>query len=58
LELNSLKPGGIARAWLHGDYYGNITSGTSDFTTSVSTYNDGSNAGHFQQQVVATLSIP
>jgi hypothetical protein len=58
-ELNSLKPASIVSAeGFIGDYYGNITSGTTDITTSVSTYNDGSNAGHFQQQVVATLSIP
>jgi hypothetical protein len=58
-ELNSMKPGGIGRTeGFIGDYYGNITSGTTDYTTSVSTYDDGSNTRHFQQQVVATLSIP
>jgi hypothetical protein len=59
-ELNSMKPGGIGRTeGFIGDYYGNITSGTTDYTTSVSTFNDnGSNPRHFQQQVVATLSIP
>ncbi|HEX9096936.1 MAG TPA: sialidase family protein [Candidatus Dormibacteraeota bacterium] len=60
-ELNSLKPAGIGAAeGFIGDYYGNITSGRTDFTTSVSTFNDSSNSnsGHFQQQVVATLSIP
>jgi hypothetical protein len=58
-QLNSLKPAGIGAAeGFIGDYFGNITSGRTDYTTSVSTYNDGSNLGHFQQQVVATLSIP
>jgi hypothetical protein len=59
-QLNSLKPAGIGAAeGFIGDYYGNITSGTTDFTTSVSTFNDnGSNPGHFQQQVVATVGIP
>jgi hypothetical protein len=57
-QLNSMKPGGIGRAeGFIGDYYGNITSGTTDFTTSVSTFNDGNNPGHFQQQVVATVGI-
>ena len=41
-----------------GDYFGNITSGKVNLTTSVSTYDDGTNPGHFQQQVVAALAIP
>lgn len=59
-QLNSLKPSGIGVAeGFIGDYYGNITSGTVDYTTSVSTFDpDGSNSNHFQQQVVATLNIP
>jgi hypothetical protein len=58
-ELNSLKPAGIgATEGFIGDYYGNITSGRTDYTTSVSTFNDGHNSGHFQQQVVATVGIP
>jgi hypothetical protein len=58
-QLNSMKPAGIARfEGFIGDYYGNITSGTIDYTTSVSTFDDGSNPNHFQQQVVATLTIP
>jgi hypothetical protein len=57
-ELNSMKAAGIGRAeGFIGDYYGNITSGTTDFTTSVSTFDDGSNPGHFQQQVVATVGL-
>jgi hypothetical protein len=58
-QLNSMKPAGIGRAeGFIGDYYGNITTGTVDYTTSVSTFDDGSNPNHFQQQVVATLTIP
>jgi hypothetical protein len=58
-QLNSLKASGIGRfEGFIGDYFGNITSGSTDYTTSVSTYDDGSNPGHFQQQVVASLAIP
>jgi hypothetical protein len=58
-QLNSLKPAGIGAAeGFIGDYYGNITAGRTDFTTSVSTFDDGTNPGHFQQQVVATVGIP
>src|SRR5579859_6878293 len=58
-QLNSMKPDGIngARGFI-GDYYGNITAGTVDYTTSVSTFDDGTNPGHFQQQVVAAVAIP
>lgn len=41
-----------------GDYFGNVTDGSSDISTFVSTYNDGTNPNNRQQQVVATLSIP
>jgi hypothetical protein len=41
-----------------GDYFGNITDGTSDVSTFVSTYDDGSNPAHYQQQVVAKIAIP
>jgi hypothetical protein len=58
-QLNSMKPAGIGRfEGFIGDYYGNITSGRTDYTTSVSTFDDGSNPNHFQQQVVATVGIP
>src|SRR5215470_446125 len=36
-----------------GDHFGNITDGTTDVSTFVSTYDDGPNAAHYQQQVVA-----
>ena len=41
-----------------GDYFGNDFAGTTNLTTSVSTYNDGSNPLHYQQQVVATVAAP
>jgi hypothetical protein len=58
-QLNSMKPSSIgATEGFIGDYYGNITSGSTDYTTSVSTFDDGTNPNHFQQQVVATLTVP
>jgi len=41
-----------------GDYFGNITAGSFDYTTTVSTFNDGTNPAHYQQQLVARVSIP
>jgi len=41
-----------------GDYFGNITSGSTNYTTSVSTYNDGSNPNNQQQQVIAIAAVP
>jgi hypothetical protein len=41
-----------------GDYFGNTTGGSFDYTTSISTYDDGSNPNHYQQQVVASVAIP
>jgi hypothetical protein len=41
-----------------GDYFGNDASGTNDVFTFVSTYNDGTNPAHHQQQVVATATLP
>ena len=58
-ELNSMKPYGVgSRVGFIGDYFGNVTSGSIDYTTSTSTYDDGTNPGHFQQQVVAAVRIP
>jgi hypothetical protein len=58
-QLNSMKPSSINRArGFIGDYFGIDTAGTTVYTTSVSTYDDGSNPRHFQQQVVASLTIP
>ena len=41
-----------------GDYFANITAGSFDYTTTVSTFDDGTNPAHYQQQVVARVSIP
>jgi hypothetical protein len=41
-----------------GDYFGNDFAGTIDYSTFVSTYDDGSNPQHYQQQVVASVAIP
>jgi hypothetical protein len=41
-----------------GDYFGNTISGTTDYSTFVSTYDDGTNPAHYQQQVVAKVPVP
>lgn len=41
-----------------GDYFGNAFAGSTDYASFVSTYDDGSNPQHYQQQVVARVSIP
>ena len=45
-----------------GDYFGNTTgpsaTGTLDYSTFVSTYDDGTNPAHYQQQIVATVGVP
>ena len=41
-----------------GDYFGNDIAGTADYSSFVSTYDDGSNPHHYQQQVVAKISVP
>jgi hypothetical protein len=58
-QLNQPKPSspGSTEGFI-GDYYGNITSGSTDYTTSVSTYDDGSNGSHYQQQIIATVAVP
>jgi hypothetical protein len=58
-QLNSPRPAGIPSSeGFIGDYFGNATSGSTDLTTSVSTFDYGSNPNHYQQQVVATIAIP
>jgi hypothetical protein len=59
-QLNSMKPHSFSAAeGFIGDYFGNIADGTTDITTSVSTFDDGgTNSDHFQQQVVAKVAIP
>jgi hypothetical protein len=41
-----------------GDYFGNEFAGAVDYSTFVSTFDDGSNPKHYQQQVVAAVSLP
>jgi hypothetical protein len=41
-----------------GDYFGNTSAVGKTFTTSVTTFDDGTNASHHQQQVIAILTIP
>ena len=41
-----------------GDYFGFDTAGTTAFFTFVSTYDDGPNPHHYQQQIVASVAIP
>ncbi len=45
-----------------GDYFGNAVaptaSGAVDHTTSVTTYDDGTNPGHLQQQLVSAIAVP
>ena len=41
-----------------GDYFGNTSGGSAEYTTSVSTFDDGSNPNHYQQQMVANVAIP
>src|SRR5258708_5256954 len=62
-QLNSMKPSGIGRyRGFIGDYFGVDTAVVNDktmvYTTSVSTYDDRSKPTHYQQQVVAILTIP
>jgi hypothetical protein len=63
-ELNSAHYSRASRdKTFIGDYFGNTTGpngsgGSIDYTTSVSTYNDGSNPEFRQQQIVATVAVP
>jgi hypothetical protein len=50
------SPGGVTT--FIGDYFGNDASGPADVFTFVSTYDDGTNGGNHQQQVVATVATP
>jgi hypothetical protein len=58
-QLNAPHPGrpGGEETFI-GDYFGNITSGSTDYSTFTSTFNDGSNPSNQQQQVVATIAVP
>ena len=41
-----------------GDYFGIASGSGMSYTTSVTTYNDGTNPSRYQQQVIAILAIP
>jgi hypothetical protein len=41
-----------------GDYFGVISANGTLLTTSVSTYDDGKNPAHYQQQVIGIVAIP
>jgi hypothetical protein len=45
-----------------GDYFGNVVApvpgGAVNYATFVSTYDDGANPGHHQQQIVAAVRVP
>jgi hypothetical protein len=58
-QLNSPHPGTpTGTETFIGDYFGNVADGSTDVTTFVSTYDDGTNPHHYQQQVVAKVAIP
>lgn len=62
-QLNSPHPDGLnSPVTFLGDYFGNATgptpSGTADYTTSVTTYNDGTNPNNQQQQLIAQVAVP
>jgi hypothetical protein len=58
-QLNAPHPGSATGLQTFiGDYFGNITGGSTNWFSFVSTYDDGSNPSHRQQQVVARLAIP
>src|SRR5437870_2987379 len=41
-----------------GDYFGNDFAGTTNLSTSVSAFDDGTNPQHYQQHVIASVGIP
>ncbi len=58
-QLNAPHPHCICSSGTFiGDYFGNTSGGSTEYTTSVSTFDDGSNPNHYQQQVVASVPIP
>ncbi len=62
-QLNSPHTGSASgESTFIGDYFGNTTgpsaAGMLDYSTFVSTYDDGTNPAHYQQQIVATIPVP
>jgi len=57
-QLNSPHPRcASCRRTFIGDYFGNTFGGLTSYSSFVSTYDDGTNSAHYQQQVVASLKI-
>ncbi len=58
-QLNAAHPGSASgEETFIGDYFGNITGGATDYSSLVSTFNDGTNPTFRQQQIVAALAVP
>ncbi|HET9847170.1 MAG TPA: hypothetical protein VFR68_01275 [Candidatus Dormibacteraeota bacterium] len=64
-QLNGPHPGSaVGEETFIGDYFGNITAGSIDYSTFTSTYNDTTlpanqqNPSNQQQQVIATVAVP
>jgi hypothetical protein len=61
-QLNSPSESATGNPTFLGDYFGNTVaqtaSGAVDYTTSVTTYNDGGNPANRQQQLVAWIPVP
>jgi hypothetical protein len=58
-QLSAPHPGCICgRGTFIGDYFGVASNGTSTYTTSVSTFDDGSNPNNYQQQIVSSIATP
>jgi hypothetical protein len=62
-QLNSPHPGCAAcLTTFIGDYFGNdvadARTSALDYASFVSTYDDGTNPGHYQQQIVASVPVP
>jgi hypothetical protein len=58
-QLNSPHPGspGGLETFI-GDYFGNTSGGSTEYSSFVSTYDDGTNPAHDQQQVFARVAVP
>jgi hypothetical protein len=58
-QLSAPHPGCICSSGTFiGDYFGIDSAGGSTYTTSVSTYDDGTNPSNYQQQDVARVATP
>ncbi len=62
-QLNAPHPGSATgEETFIGDYFGNTVGaqpgGALDYSGFASTYDDGTNPAHYQQQIVATISVP